>query len=286
MKKALIVGSSRGYGVSISEAMRENGFYVIGLSRGVDTPTVDEHFPITDVSDIPAFTEEFSDALKEHQDSDTAVFIPGDVVLKKDEKLSEEDFTYTLNANLVYVIEAVKQLREQGSVKNMITLGSQWSYLENYQTLALYCLAKHLLKHFTELLNKDGMNAFHFCVPTSKTDKALSIGAFLKDTHQDLPLEQADWAEPSEISRLIVEKFLSHPESHLYKFEKTYGIWVPEALNLVTGDMDEKIKHLKLEQFFNNEVLLDLGRELYKELTHSELTENRGQQFEHKPKIV
>ena len=286
MRKALIVGSNRGYGASMSETMKASGFHIAGLSRGPNNASVDEHFPITDVSDISAFTEEFSEVLKNYQDSDTAVFVPGDVVLNKDEKLSEEDFAYTLNANLVYVIEAVKQLKEEGSVKNIITFGSQWSYLENNQTLASYCLAKHLLKHFTELLNQDGMNAFHFCVPTSKTDKALSIGAFLKDARQDLPLEQADWADPSEISRLIVEKFLSQPESHLYRFERTSGIWTPKTLELVTGELDEKIKHLKLEQFFNNEVLLETGRELYKDLTHSELAENKEPQFEHKPKIV
>ncbi|MES3006079.1 MAG: SDR family oxidoreductase [Patescibacteria group bacterium] len=275
MKKALIVGSNKGYGASISETMKEGGFHIIGLSRGPNNTSVDQHFPITDVSDIPAFTKEFSEVLKKHQDSDTVVFVPGDVVLNKDEELSEEDFAYTLNANLVYVVEAVKQLREEGFVKNIITFGSQWSYLENNQALASYCIAKHLLKHFTELLNQDGINAFHFCVPTSKTDKALSIGTFLKDAHQDLPLEQSEWADPSEITPLIVEKFLSQSKSHLYRFEKTSGVWATKALELVTSELDEKIKKLKLEQFFNNEVLLGLGKKLYKELTHSELAENK-----------
>ena len=35
MKKAIIIGSNKGYGTAISKALHNNGFYTIGLSRKI-----------------------------------------------------------------------------------------------------------------------------------------------------------------------------------------------------------------------------------------------------------
>ena len=74
MRKAIVVGSNSGYGVSMSKALHDKDFYVVGLSRKEDTGVpVDVSLPITDVSDVTSFSNELESAIELHPDCDTAV---------------------------------------------------------------------------------------------------------------------------------------------------------------------------------------------------------------------
>ena len=288
MKKAIIVGSNKGYGASISKVLHNNGFYTIGLSRKENVKgTIDEASTITDVSDIALFSEEFKVVLDKNIDINTAVFVTGDVVLKPQAAHTNNDFQYTLDVNLRYVVEAVKQLKEKSEVKNIITFGSQWSYIENEKILASYSIAKHLLKRFTRLLNEQGINAFHFCVPTSKTEKALAIGSYLRESAQTLPLEESQWAEPDEISQIIVDELLkSNPTNGLYRFDRDRNThWSLVKIDSGTDIIDQKIAELQIEDFFDGQVLYKLAKEIYMDLVKKELIEDQEFTLEFKPKF-
>lgn len=288
MKKAIIIGSNKGYGTAISKALHNNGFYTIGLSRKNTERITNETLPITDVSNNALFSSEFKTVLEKNNDIDTVVFVAGDVVLKQVDDYTKRDFKYTLDVNLGYVVEAIKKIIEKSDVKNIVTFGSQWSYKENGEILASYSVAKHLLKRFTQLLNERGINAFHFCIPTSKTEKALSIGDYLSGTKQKLPLEESKWAEPDEVAQIIVEE-LSNPnsENHLYKFENKEGsAWSMSALEVEMDDIDKKMQRLTLDDFFENEKLYEIAKDLYVDLVKKELLENKEESLEFKPKIV
>lgn len=194
----------------------------------------------------------------------------------------------TLDVNLGYVVEAMKKVLEKGNVRKVVTFGSQWSYKENDKVLASYSIAKHLLKRFTQLLNEKGINAFHFCVPTSKTEKALSISNYLGGVKQNLPLEETKWAEPDEITEIIVKELLNpSSENHLYRFESEDNTaWSMLTTDIEMDSLDEKIEQLTLEDFFENDKLYEIANELYVNLVKKELLEDKEITLEIKSKIV
>ena len=101
-------------------------------------------------------------------------------------------------------------------------------------------------------------------------------------------LEESKWAEPDEVAQIIVEE-LSNPnsENHLYKFENKEGsAWSMSALEVEMDDIDKKMQRLTLDDFFENEKLYEIAKDLYVDLVKKELLENKEESLEFKPKIV
>lgn len=278
MNKVIVIGTNKGYGRSISQALKDKDVYVIGLSRGNgDNEPVDEHFPISDVSNLDLFEKEFTNALKNNKDCESVIFVPGDVLLKKVEEFTREDIEYTINVNLGYVVQAVKILKKVSGAKKILTIGSQFSYKEDAQLLAPYSIAKHLLKHFCKLLNDEGISAYHYCVPTSKTPKAEKIWRYLNQIGEYTLIEHDKWAEPDQVAPALVESFMDSSNSkHLCKleFSPVEMKWFAKELKSDSTKIDEKISSLTFEQFMDKERLLDMACRIYSELTGRKLIED------------
>jgi short-subunit dehydrogenase len=278
MNKVMVIGTNKGYGSSISQALKDKGVYVVGLSRGNgENELVDKHFPISDVSNLGLFEKEFANALKNNKDCDGVIFVPGDVLLKKVEKFTKEDIEYTINANLGYVVRAVKILKEVPGTKKILTFGSQFSYTKDIKSLAPYSIAKHLLKHFCKLLNEEGISAYHYCVPTSKTPKAEKIWRYLNQAGEDTLIEQDKWAEPDQVAPALVDSFMDNSNSkHLCKleFSPPDKKWLVKELEFDSTEIDKKISGLTLDHFMDKEKLLDTTSRIYSELTGRKLAEN------------
>lgn len=272
MKKVLIVGATSGYGHAIADALQEDAI-VVGMSRSPNKDTIsDRRYPLTDVTEIGLFTQELRNALEAESNIDAVAFIPGDVLLKEPSEFTVHDLRYMMDANVGYVARGFAILRNYPQVKTVLTVGSQWSYREQYDKLAAYSIAKHALKHLTARFAEDGRRALHICVPTTKTEKLEKIAPFLSGQSPSLSTTMPNWEDPRLLAPAISNALLdSSITSGTYALTRDFQrAWSLESLSTGTDSLDRAFHNLSLEQFLEPRSINELYLRLFENVTKHE----------------
>ncbi|MFZ1703419.1 MAG: SDR family oxidoreductase [Saprospiraceae bacterium] len=165
-KFVFITGVSSGIGKSVLEKFHQNGFHIIGtVRRNEDAQTLSILYPdrltllLFDVTDQEAFKKAMAHipgilgAHKLHLLVNNAgLAVPGPLEL-----LSDEEFEYQMNVNLLSVRKVTNSLLPflKGEHRGKIVNISSVSGILNTPYLGAYCVSKHAIESLNEIYRRE-----------------------------------------------------------------------------------------------------------------------------------
>jgi NAD(P)-dependent dehydrogenase (short-subunit alcohol dehydrogenase family) len=199
MNKALIIGGTQTFGKEIALAFKEKGFEVQTIGRTDPDFAVDAHHTF-DLINKEKRKKFFESLLSNHAYSDI-VCVVGYARSQK-----ESDINYSRELNVEYVREIFEICRRTQSVKNIITIGSQWSFKSGFAALEDYINAKHELKNMSvEYAQNSLARVNHYCVPTMRTNQLEEVISSFNRTGVALKASGDVVQEPSDIAHTLLQ---------------------------------------------------------------------------------
>ncbi|MFH1649844.1 MAG: hypothetical protein ABIA93_04805 [Candidatus Woesearchaeota archaeon] len=227
MRKALIIGGTRTFGKEVALAFKEKGFEVQTIGRTAPDFAVDRHhtYDLIDKNERKTF---FKYLLSNNAFSDI-VCIVGYARSQK-----ESNVNYSRELNVEYVRELFEICQEIESVRNIITIGSQWSFTRGFDALEDYINAKHELKDMSiEYAHESRARVNHYCVPTMQTNQLEKVVSSFGRTGIAFKTSSDVLQEPRDIARTLVQfDQANQPNGNVY--------FIPCA-NVVRQVLDDQV---------------------------------------------
>lgn len=216
MKKALVIGGTKGFGAEVSKELKNKGYELITVARSKN-PEIDSEQYECDIGDLKQWRKTLEEIKSRHRSLQALVCVVGYVRLKTSGIFTAHDWDDVYTRNLTYVVLALQGLApqfKQGT--KILTTGSQWSYREEGdEHIVPYRAAKHALRALTEQFGEENphLTVVHCCVPSMDTPGAQNASelAGIQTHPSGLPPKQL--ADPKVVAKGMIAYLIKTTES-------------------------------------------------------------------------
>lgn len=159
-KKVIVTGASSGIGLAVTKSLLKDGYQVIGVSRSVDSTTLEhDHFEacslnLEDIDELPAQVNQLA---KQHPDTRSIVFSAGKGQFGCLEEFSFEQIRSLMDLNFLsqaYLAKAFLPLFKKRNNGDLIFIGSE-SALKGSRKGAIYCASKFAVRGMAQALREE-----------------------------------------------------------------------------------------------------------------------------------
>lgn len=212
MKKALIIGGTKGLGAEISRELKEKNYGLITVARS-ENPKIDSEQYACDVGNLKQWRKTLEEIRSRHRSLQALVCVVGYVRLKTSGIFTAHDWDDVFRQNLTYVVLALQELAphfRQGA--KILTTGSQWSYRkEGDEYIVPYRAAKHALHALTEDFGKENphLTVVHCCIPSMDTPGAQNASAIAGIQTHPSGLSPEQLADPKVVAKGMIDYLIT-----------------------------------------------------------------------------
>ncbi len=218
MKTAIVTGASRGIGRAISEALANNGFKVIGLSRNIKPGKPFDMTINCDIADIEEHQGVVDQVLGKYGRIDVLVNNAGVAPIERVDVLEagEESFDRLMNINLrgpfflsqKVAAAMIKSKSELSDYQPKIIFITSVSAVASSPERAEYCISKAGLSMasqvFADRLSKEDITVFEIRPGIVLTDMTAGVKEKYDKQLSEGLVPQGRWGKPEDIARGVL----------------------------------------------------------------------------------